>query len=176
VYSASFTAILFIPLPCHQHNTSHMLYGHGIPFPIGGGNVCIMGLHAIWLLHSAITCWFAKILVLHVYISFSDWNFCMHLIYCLHYGFKNIVCQIVLCLQENNKYGQNSIHSMTTLLHLTEEARAREQFFRHDVLTWIPPFASLSAPTLPTSASTTASAYMSFHIFLFGGKTWGKIA
>ena len=74
VYSASFTAILFIPLPCHQHNTSHMLYGHGIPFPIGGGNVCIMGLHAIWLLHSAITCWFDK--------SFSDWKFCMHLICC----------------------------------------------------------------------------------------------
>jgi len=61
---------------------------------------------------------------------------------------------------------------MTTLLHLTEEARAtreREQFFRHDVLTWIPPFASLSVPTLLTLASTNANTYMSFHIF--GGKT-----
>lgn len=70
--------------------------------------------------------------------------------------------------------GQNSIRSMTTLLQLTEEARAtheREQFFRHNVLAWIPPFASLSAPTLPTSASINASPYMSFHIFLFGGKT-----
>ena len=81
----------------------------------------------------------------------------------------NIVCKIALCLQANNKDGQNSIHSMTTLLHFTEEAREREQFFRHDVLTWIPPFASLSAPTLPTSTSITASTYMSFHIF--GGKT-----
>ena len=64
------------------------------------------------------------------------------------------------------------MHSMTTLLQLTEEARATrecEQLFRHDVLAWIPPFASLSAPTLSTSASTTASPYMSFHIF--GGKT-----
>jgi len=63
----------------------------------------------------------------------------------------------------------NSIRSMTTLLHFTVEAREREQFFRHDVLPWIPPFASLLAPTLPTSASTTANIYMSFHIF--GGKT-----
>jgi len=55
---------------------------------------------------------------------------------------------------------------MTTLLHFTKEAREREQFFRHDVLTWIPPLASLSAPTLPTSASTTVNTYMSFHIFL----------
>jgi len=63
---------------------------------------------------------------------------------------------------------------MNTLLQLTAKAhttRERAQFFRHDVLTWIPPFASLSAPTLPTSASTNASPYMSFHIFLFGGKT-----
>lgn len=59
----------------------------------------------------------------------------------------------------------NSIHSMTTLLQLTEAARAtceHEQLFRHYVLTWIPPF----APTLPTSASTTVNTYMSFHIFL----------
>ena len=70
--------------------------------------------------------------------------------------------------------GQNSIRSMTTLLQLTEEARAtckREQLFRHDVLAWIPPFASLLAPTLPTLSSTNASTYMSFHIFLFGGTT-----
>ena len=33
---------------------------------------------------------------------------------------------------------------LTTLLHLTEEAREREQFFRHDVFAWLPPFASLS--------------------------------
>ena len=68
---------------------------------------------------------------------------------------------------------------MTTLLQLTEEARAtceREKLFRHDVLAWIPPFASLSTPTLPTSASTNAITYMSFHIFLFRGKTWGEIA
>ena len=83
----------------------------------------------------------------------------------------NIVCKIALCLQANNKDGQNSIHSMTTLLHLTEEAREREQFFRHDVLVWIPPFASLSAPTLPPSASTNASTYMPFHSFPSGGKT-----
>ena len=66
---------------------------------------------------------------------------------------------------------------MTTRLQLTKEARATrecEQFIKHDVLTWIPPFPSLSAPTLPTSASTTASPYMSFHIL--GGKTGGKIA
>ena len=64
----------------------------------------------------------------------------------------------------------NSIHSMTTLLQLTEEARAtreHEQFFIHYVFTWIPPFASLSAPTLPTSASTL---YVIPH-FSFGGKT-----
>ena len=64
--------------------------------------------------------------------------------------------------------------SMTTLLQLIEETRAtheREQFFRHDVLAWIPPFASLSASTQPTSASTNASPYMTIHIFLFGGKT-----
>ena len=152
MYSASFTAILFIPLPCSQHNTSHTLYGHGIPFPIGGGNVCIMGLHAIWLLHSAITCWFSKILVLHVYISFSDWNFCMHLIYCLHYGFNNIVCQIVLGLQENNKYGQNSIHSMTTLLHLTEEARGTI------LQTWCAYLDSTFCITFSTN-----SAYISFN-------------
>ncbi len=65
--------------------------------------------------------------------------------------------------------GQNSIHSMTTVLQLTEVARAiceHEQFFKHYVLTWIPPFASLSTPTLPTSASTNANTYMSFHIFI----------
>lgn len=64
--------------------------------------------------------------------------------------------------------GGNSIRSKATLLHLTVEARAireREQLFRHDVLAWIPPFASLSASTQPTSASTNASPYMSFHIF-----------
>ena len=47
-------------------------------FQLEGGNVCIMGYHAIWLLHSAITCWFGKILVLHVYKSFSYWNFGVH--------------------------------------------------------------------------------------------------
>ena len=59
----------------------------------------------------------------------------------------------------------NSIHSMTTLLQLKDEARAtreREQLFRHDVLAWIPPFASLSAPTLSTTTSTNASPHMSF--------------
>ena len=80
---------------------------------------------------------------------------------------------------ENQVWGGNSIHSMTTLLQLIEEAWAthkHEQLFRHDVLAWIPPFASLSASTQPISASTNASPYMSFHIFLFGGKTWDKIA
>ena len=75
--------------------------------------------------------------------------------------------------------GGNSIRSMATLLQPIEEARATreyEQFFRHDVLAWIPPFASLSVPTLPTLASTNANPYISFHIFIFGGTTWGKIA
>ncbi len=45
------------------------------PFSNWRGNVCIMELHAIWLLHFAIPCWFDNILVLHVYISFSNWNF-----------------------------------------------------------------------------------------------------
>ena len=46
--------------------------------------------------------------------------------------------------------GGNSIHNKATLLQLTEEAREtreREQLYRHDVLAWIPPFASLSAST-----------------------------
>ena len=32
VYSDSFIVVLFVSLPCHQHNTFSMLYGHGIPF------------------------------------------------------------------------------------------------------------------------------------------------
>jgi len=65
--------------------------------------------------------------------------------------------------------GGNSNRSKATLLQLTEEARETlkcEQLFRHDVLAWIPPFASLSASTQPTSTSTNASPYMSFHVFL----------
>ena len=57
---------------------------------------------------------------------------------------------------------------MTTLLQLTEEAREtreHKQLFRHDVITWVPPFASLSISAQPTLASTNASPYMSFHIF-----------
>ena len=64
--------------------------------------------------------------------------------------------------------GGNYIRSTTTLLQLTVKARAtheRAQFFRHDVLAWLPPFASLSVFAQPTSASTKASPYMSFHIF-----------
>ena len=64
--------------------------------------------------------------------------------------------------------GGNSIHSKITLLQLTMKARAtREhaQFFKHDVLAWLPPFASLSVPAQPTSASTNANPYMSFHSF-----------
>jgi len=59
---------------------------------------------------------------------------------------------------------------MATLFQLTEQAHEREQLFKHDVLAWIPPFASLSTPTLHTLALTNASTYMSFHIF-FGGTT-----
>ena len=100
----------------------------------------------------------------------------MHVIYCYSKLTLWIQEQFMqntdLFTREQQVWGGNSIRSMTTLLQLIEEARAtceREQLFRHDVLAWIPPFASLSAPTLPTSASTTASIYMSFHIF--GGKT-----
>ena len=74
--------------------------------------------------------------------------------------------------------GDNFIHSMTTLLELIVKAHAtckHAQFFRHDVLAWLPPFASLSISAQPTSTSTNASLYMSFHIF-FGDNTWGKIA
>ena len=60
---------------------------------------------------------------------------------------------------------ENSIRSMTTLLQLIAKARECVQFFRHDVLAWLPPFASLSVSAQPTSASTKASPYMSFHIF-----------
>ena len=61
--------------------------------------------------------------------------------------------------------GGDSIHGGTTLLQLTAKAREHAQFFRHDVLAWLPPFASLSVSAQPTSASTKASPYMSFHIF-----------
>ena len=71
--------------------------------------------------------------------------------------------------------GGNSIRSTTTLLQLTAKARERAQFFKHNVFAWLPLFASLSVSAQPTSASTKASPYMSFHIF-FGGNTWGKIA
>ena len=64
MYSASFTDVLFIPLHCRQHNTFHRLYGHGIPFPIGGGNVCIMGLHVIWLLHSTM---YSKVFLIEIF-------------------------------------------------------------------------------------------------------------
>ena len=64
--------------------------------------------------------------------------------------------------------GGNSIRSTTTLLQLPAKARTtheRTQFFRHDVLAWLPPFASLSLSAQPTSASTKAIPYTSFHIF-----------
>ena len=59
----SLTDILFIPLPCRQHHPFHMLYGYGTHFPIGGGNVCIMGLHAICTLPYLVD------------LSFSNCNF-----------------------------------------------------------------------------------------------------
>ena len=56
--------------------------------------------------------------------------------------------------------GGNSIHSMTTLLQLTTKAHERAQFFRHDVIAWLPPFCI----TFSIRSSVT-----------FGGNTWGKI-
>ena len=52
-------------------------------------------------------------------------------------------------------------------------ATLSDYFFQH---AWVPPSASLSASTQPTSASRNVNPYMSFHIFFYGGKTWGKIA
>ena len=85
----------------------------------------------------------------------------MHLIYC--YSKLTLWIQ-EHCMQNSDLFtgeqqvcGRNSICSMTTLLQLTEEARAtreREQLLRHDVLAWIPPFASLLASTQPTLGST----------------------
>ena len=178
MYSASFTDILFIPLPCRQHHPFHMLYGYGTHFPIGGGNVCIMGLHAIWLLHFAIPCWFDNILVLHVYISFSNWNFACILIYCHS--------KLTLWIQE---------HCMqTSALFIGDQQGWAEFYSQHDhpialhkrgsrtwtiLQTWCAYMDSTSCITFSTNF-----AYISFNNcqylyviphFSFGGKTWGKI-
>ena len=61
--------------------------------------------------------------------------------------------------------GENSIRSTTTLLQLIAKARERTQFCGHGLLAWLPAFALLSITAHPTSASTKASPYMSFHFF-----------
>ena len=65
----------------------------------------------------------------------------------------------MIYLQEN-KYGGKFYSQHDHII------RERVQLFRHDVLALLPPFASLSVSAQPTSASTKASPYMSFHIFL----------
>ena len=61
-----FTDILFIPLPCRPHHPSHMFYGYGTHFPIGGGECMHYGIACdmittlchtllIWQ-HSSIAC------------------------------------------------------------------------------------------------------------------------
>ena len=113
---------------------------------------------------------FATIFILHFYKRFSALNFCMHLL-----PFKTKIVdsrklhiESWFVYRRTTSMGDNFIRSTTTLLELIVKAHAtwkHAQFFKHDVLAWLPPFASLSVSAQPISASTNASSYMSFHIF-----------
>ena len=52
-----------------------------------------------------------------------------------------------------------------SLLQLNNKGSRMHTILQTDVLAWLPPFASLSVSAQPTSTSTKANPYMSFHIF-----------